>query len=73
MRQQLAELEVHSPLAGVVITWDAERQLAGRPVKRGDSLLTVADLSGPWELLLDVPDGRAGPILAARQTPRSCA
>lgn len=66
VRQQQAELEVHSPLAGVVITWDAERQLAGRPVKRGDSLVTVADLSGPWELLLDVPDGRAGPILAAR-------
>jgi hypothetical protein len=67
VRQQLAELNVKSPLAGVVITWDAQRQLAGRPVKRGDSLVTVADLTGPWELLLDVPDGRAGPVLAARQ------
>jgi len=67
VRRQLAELEVTSPLAGVVITWDAERQLAGRPVKRGDALLTIADTSGPWELLLDVPDGRAGPLLAARE------
>jgi multidrug efflux pump subunit AcrA (membrane-fusion protein) len=67
VRQQLAELDVNSPLAGAVITWDAQRQLAGRPVKRGERLLTVADLNGPWELLLDVPDGRAGPILAAHR------
>ncbi|HZN36419.1 MAG TPA: HlyD family efflux transporter periplasmic adaptor subunit [Pirellulaceae bacterium] len=69
VRQQLKELEITSPLAGVVITWDAQRQLAGRPVKRGDSLLTVADLSGPWELLLDVPDDRAGPILETSGKP----
>jgi multidrug efflux pump subunit AcrA (membrane-fusion protein) len=67
VRQQQAQLLVKSPLAGVVITWDAERQLAGRPVKRGDSLLTVADLAGPWELILDVPDRRAGHVLAARR------
>ncbi len=67
VRQQLAELEVTSPLAGAVITWEAKRRLAGRPVQRGDSLLTVADMSGPWELLLAVPDGRAGPVLAAQR------
>jgi hypothetical protein len=65
VRQQQADLDLQSPLAGAVITWDAARQLSGRPVKRGDALLTVADLSGPWELLLDVPDRRAGHVLAA--------
>jgi hypothetical protein len=73
VRQQLAELEVTSPLSGAVITWDAQRHLAGRPVKRGDVLLTVADLAGPWELLLDVPDDRAGPILAAAGAERNLA
>jgi hypothetical protein len=73
VRQQLAELEVTSPLSGVVVTWDAQRHLAGRPVKRGDVLLTVADLAGPWELLLDVPDDRAGPILAAAGAERNLA
>jgi multidrug efflux pump subunit AcrA (membrane-fusion protein) len=67
LRQQQTELEVKSPLSGVIITWDAERQLAGRPVKRGDALMMVADLTGPWELVLDVPDRSAGPVLAARR------
>jgi multidrug efflux pump subunit AcrA (membrane-fusion protein) len=68
LREQLAQLEVKSPITGTVVTWDAERQIAGRPVKRGDSLLTIADLAGSWELLLDVPDRRAGHVLAARKT-----
>jgi biotin carboxyl carrier protein len=65
VRTEQAALDVKSPLAGTVITWDAERQLAGRPVKRGDTLLTVADLSGAWELVLDVPDRSAGHVLLA--------
>jgi multidrug efflux pump subunit AcrA (membrane-fusion protein) len=67
VRGQQAQLEMKSPIAGTVVTWDAERQLAGRPVKRGDALLTIADLTGAWELLLDVPDRRAGHVLAARR------
>ena len=67
VRQEQAALDVKSPLAGTVITWDAERQLAGRPVKRGDTLLTVADLSGAWELVLDLPDQSAGHVLDAHQ------
>ena len=67
VRRQQAALAVNSPLDGMVITWDPERQLSGRPVKRGDSLLTVADTSGPWQLLLDLPDRSAGHVQAARQ------
>jgi multidrug efflux pump subunit AcrA (membrane-fusion protein) len=70
VREQQAELYVNSPLAGTVITWDPERQLAGRPVKRGDSLLTVADIAGPWELVLDLPDRRSGHIAAAHRQER---
>jgi multidrug efflux pump subunit AcrA (membrane-fusion protein) len=67
VRRQQAALAVESPLNGIVITWDPERQLAGRPVKRGDSLLTVADTSGPWQLLLDLPDRSVGHVQTARQ------
>jgi multidrug efflux pump subunit AcrA (membrane-fusion protein) len=66
VRQQQAALAVKSPLDGIVVTWDPQRQLAGRPVKRGDTLLTVADVGGPWELSLEVSDRRAGHVLAAR-------
>jgi multidrug efflux pump subunit AcrA (membrane-fusion protein) len=71
VRAQRAQLNVVSPLAGVVITPDAERQLAGRPVKRGDLLLTVAEVGGAWEIELDVADHRAGHIAAARDGGRS--
>jgi len=67
VRQQQRALAVTSPLKGTVISWDAERELAGRPVKRGDLLLTVADVSGSWEILLDVPDRRIGHVLAAER------
>ena len=67
VRRQQAELTVKSPLAGVVITWDATRQLASRPVKRGDALLTVANLAGPWELVLDVPDRQASYVITAHR------
>jgi len=66
VRRQQADLAAKSPLNGTVITWDPERQLASRPVKRGDSLLTVADISGAWELVLDVPDRSAGHLVAAQ-------
>ncbi len=67
VRRQQVALAVNSPLNGIVITWDPERQLAGRPVKRGDSLMTVADTSGVWQLLLDLPDRSTGHVLAARK------
>ena len=67
VREQLASLEIKSPLAGVMITWDAERQLPSRPVKKGDLLLTVADVSGPWELMLEVADREAGHVLEAHE------
>ena len=35
-------------------------------MQRGQALLTVADLEGPWELELHVPDHRAGHVGRAR-------
>jgi multidrug efflux pump subunit AcrA (membrane-fusion protein) len=66
VRRQQDELTLASPLKGVVLTWDAKNQLESRPVKRGDALLTVADLAGPWQLALDVPDRHAGYVASAR-------
>ena len=67
VRKQQQALTIGSPLKGTIITWDAERELLGRPVKRGDTLITVADTSGPWQLLLDVPEANAGHMLSASQ------
>jgi hypothetical protein len=67
LQQQQAELEVHSPLAGEVLTWNLEQLLQARPVTRGQVLLTVADLEGPWRLELRVPDRRIAHVLAAQE------
>jgi len=66
LAEQRGALTLRSPIAGQAITWDMEQLLAARPVKRGQALLTVADLNGPWQLELHVADDRAGYVLAAR-------
>jgi hypothetical protein len=63
--QQQLELEIRSPVDGRVLTFDLERLLAERPVRRGDRLMTVADVNGPWELELQIDDDQAGHVLDA--------
>jgi multidrug efflux pump subunit AcrA (membrane-fusion protein) len=60
-------LEVASPIAGRVLSWDIGNRLIARPVERGEVLATVADLSADWQLELAVPDDRIGYVLAAQQ------
>ncbi len=56
VRKEQAALEVCSPLGGVILNWDSTARLSGRPVRRGDVLLTVANPSGVWELALETED-----------------
>lgn len=62
--QQL--LKVTSPIAGQVITWNAKDLLDSRPVRRGDRLLSVAQLDGLWELQIRMPEDRMGHVFAAQ-------
>lgn len=66
--RQQADLEVRSPIAGKVVTWRAADLLRGRPVARGQELLTVANEAGPWRLEIDIPDREFRQVLAAQQT-----
>ena len=61
---QVAALKVTSPLAGQILTENPDL-LIGRPVQRGQRLLEVANLAGPWKLRFLVPDRRAGHVLRA--------
>jgi biotin carboxyl carrier protein len=65
LRKQSEELVVKSPIDGQVVTFDVEQSLSARPVRRGQVLVTVAQLDGPWVLEMEVPDSRVGPILVA--------
>jgi hypothetical protein len=68
LQQQQAELAVRSPIAGELLTWNAEQLLEARPVSRGQVLLTVADLAGPWGVELRVPDRRQSHLEEARKS-----
>jgi multidrug efflux pump subunit AcrA (membrane-fusion protein) len=65
--EQQKDLEVHSPMEGEVLTWNVKQLLSARPVDRGQILMTVANLSGPWQLELRVPDRQIAHLLAAQK------
>jgi hypothetical protein len=68
------DLEVCSPIDGVIVTWQVRDRLMLRPVEKGQSLMSIADKTGPWELEVHMPDDRVGHInraaLAAKQAGR---
>ncbi len=67
VRKQRDSLQVRSPIGGRILTWDPEDLLADRPVQRGQLLVSVADLSGPWVLELLVPDRSVGHVISAQR------
>jgi multidrug efflux pump subunit AcrA (membrane-fusion protein) len=71
LRAQREKLVIRSPIDGQVLTWDLEKSLSDRPVQRGQLLLSVANLSGPWVAELDVPDNEIGHILNAQKATES--
>lgn len=63
---QEALLQVTSPIAGEVVTWDAKRLLPrNRPLSAGQRVLTVADTSedAEWELIAYLPEKDLGHFL----------
>ena len=68
LRAREDKLSVRSPMDGQILTWDVEQLLSARPVKRGQILLTVADLQGPWVLELEIPDDQVAEVTEAFQS-----
>jgi len=61
-REKERQLVVRSPLTGEVVTWQVHDRLLQRPVQTGQTLMTVVDPSGPWELVVDMPERRMGHV-----------
>ncbi len=64
------ELEVRSPISGVIVTWQVRDLLLLRPVEKGQVLMSVADKTGPWELEIKMPDDRLGHVNRAAAAAR---
>jgi hypothetical protein len=61
------KLLVVSPIAGNVTTWKVEETLIKRPVRWGDSLISIAYEEGDWEMRFRVPERKVGYLLNARK------
>jgi multidrug efflux pump subunit AcrA (membrane-fusion protein) len=68
-QEKQRQLVVLAQDPGQVVTWKVEELLAGRPVVRGQALMTLARPDGPWELELYVPERRLAHLQAAAQLP----
>ena len=66
LNEQIELMNVRTPQDGVITTWEAKKNLLGRPVEIGTELLQVAAEDGDWILEVEVPDDDMGPILAAQ-------
>jgi len=64
--EQLESMNIRSPQDGIVTTFEARKNLMGRPVEIGTELLQVAATDGEWIAEVEVPDDDMGPILAAK-------
>lgn len=65
LRAEREALVVRAPAPGVVVTWDAEQRLLGKPVARGEPLVRVAADAGPWVVDARLADGDAGHLRRA--------
>jgi multidrug efflux pump subunit AcrA (membrane-fusion protein) len=65
LRQKEQQLTVRSPIAGEVVTWRLHDKLMHRPIERGQTLVTIVDPAGPWELELRMPERRVGHLVHA--------
>ncbi|QDS96308.1 HlyD family secretion protein [Roseimaritima multifibrata] len=67
LRKLQEQLQVQSPLAGQVVSWDLQQRIGSRPVSRGHQLLTIADVQGDWILELVLPDEDLGTVRSAAE------
>ena len=66
INEQIESMDIRSPQDGIITTWEARKNLMGRPVEIGTELLQVAGDRRRWVLEVEVPDDDMGPILAAK-------
>jgi multidrug efflux pump subunit AcrA (membrane-fusion protein) len=67
LNEKLARLKVYSPIDGRVTSWDVENTLRDRPVSIGQKAMEVSDPTGPWELIVYLPDNRIGHLVRAQE------
>ncbi len=71
LQKRVDNLKVFATKRGTVASFEVERQLLHRPVRRGEMLLEIKDEAGPWWLQLEVDERRMGHLLRAIKSKRA--
>ena len=64
LKSEQETLTLKAPISGVVAGSQLKQHLVNKPVKRGESLLQILQLNGPWQLSLNVLDRDSGYVRA---------
>jgi len=67
LKTKESQLEIRSPIAGTLLTWNPQELLNSRPVAAGQILLTLADVTGDWEIDVKIPEEEMGHVRQALQ------
>ena len=63
LQEKQEKLIIRSPIDGKVVTWKVQELIEGRPVRKGQRLMEIADPSSRWELEIYVPEAKMGHIV----------
>ena len=66
-REEADTMAVRAPFAGTILSRAPTTQLLGRPVSKGQVLLSLAALENSWELELDIGEHEVRHVVAAQQ------
>ena len=61
--EQAGKLAVVCPADGQIVNWKVRQQLLGRPVKKGQALMTIVDPQTTWQVELEIPERRMGHLM----------
>ena len=65
--RKLALLNISSPVLGHVVNWQVRQNLRRRPVRKGQSLMTIVPPDTDWEVELEMPERRVAHLIKAQQ------
>jgi multidrug efflux pump subunit AcrA (membrane-fusion protein) len=67
VNQKIAQLQIRSPIDGIVVTRNVKDLLENRSVRPGTELMMIANPDQAWELEIDVPEAKVGHVLHYEQ------
>jgi len=65
--EQARKLEILCPANGQITNWKVRQNLLGRPVEKGQALMTIVDPETTWQVELEVPERRMGHLIKRLQ------